>query len=88
MPGLFDAQTMYPQGNPQFQGSQMPSNMMPPQGGDMSVMRPAAPQEMSSMPQADVPPGNFEAPLGQGGIPTYVGNPTLDKYIHMFIGGA
>lgn len=82
-----DGQTMYPQGAPQFQGNQMPQMPQNMPVGDGGMMRPSMPQQGADMPVSDMPPGNFEAPLGQSGIPTYVGNPTLDKYIHMFIGG-
>ena len=51
-------------------------------GQDMQTMYPhgAAPQSWQNTPQAPMP-GITETEL-----PRYVGNPIVDKYMHMFIG--
>ena len=82
-----DMQTMYPQGAPgtprEMPMQPAPMGALPSDGG---MLPPSEPQQGAEMPVAGMPQGNFEAPLGGQGIPTYVGNPMIDKYIHMFVG--
>ena len=80
-----NGQTMYPPGPPQFHGRQMPMPSASPMQGDMSVMQTQDPSIGAAMPTLnDVPDVNSASEA----IPTYVGNPILDKYIHMFMGAA
>lgn len=76
----YDMNTQYPKGPPQFTGTQMPQPGDAMSGGDMSVMN-----TNPNMP-ADMP--TVEGTVPQQEVPSYVGNPVLDKYIHTFIGGA
>ncbi len=61
---------------------QQPQAANVPPGGDMQTMDPNA------MPQAGAEMPMLNGASSQDNLPTYVGNPVLDKYIHAFIGGA
>lgn len=67
-------------GRLQSYGNPNASQMSSQPQGDMSVMYNDIPSVPADMPTID---GTSENPP-----PTYVGNPVLDKYIHVFIGGA
>ena len=60
----------------------MPQPSNTPKGGDMSVMQAQDPQQGAPMPMLEDTPENADSVS----IPTYIGNPILDKYIHQFIG--
>lgn len=78
-----DMQTMYPIPQGQ-QYSQMP--MVPQQQPlmDGSMVPNGLPSAPAEMPQLNGPnPNAFKNPQQ---LPTYVGNPVLDMYIHKFIG--
>ncbi len=54
---------------------------------DMNVMQAQDPQQGAPMPTLTGPPDSANAQIpGENPIPSYVGNPILDKYIHHFIG--
>lgn len=66
---------------------------------DMQTMYPqgAAPQSWNNVPQMPMgqPPQQMPAPMpvmegspDQTELPRYVGNPIVDKYMHMFLGAA
>ena len=90
MNGLFgqpDMSVMYNQNAPQFMNNNMPymPQQRPPSDGGMIPSE--MPSQTADMPQLNSSPQTiFEAPLGGQGIPTYIGNPMIDKYIHSFIG--
>jgi len=89
MNGLFGQPDMTTMRMPEQMPFQLPASMP-----SMPMPQRNVPQDMGEIPSdiANVPAempmvnGVPENAMGAQQMPTYVGNPMVDKYIHMFIG--
>jgi len=71
-----------------FNQQQFPPVGMPQGLPDMSTMDPHGQDPVAPMPSAEMSQGaSVQNQFPQNQTPVYVGDPIVDKYIHMFIGG-